>query len=136
MTIIGKWNKPISWLTPEDAARAILIMSDPSVKPDYYNIFSFTASPLEIISELDSQNYSTLKLKKRSLFFAKIRHKLCQSLSKLRICKPQPLDRILKFNMTQVLNQDLAISKWDWEPKFDLKNATENALNWYINHVI
>lgn len=136
MTIIGKWNRQISWIVPEDAARAILIMGDLTVEPDIYNIFSFTASPIQILSELDSQNYSTLKLRKRSMFFARIRGKLCHKLSLIHLCKPKSFDQILKFNITQVLNQDLAISKWDWEPKFNLKSATENALSWYINHVI
>ncbi len=136
MTIIGKWNNQISWLVPEDAARAILIMGDSTVEPDIYNIFSFTASPMEILAELDKQNYSTLKLRKRSMFFARIRNNICKKLSKLHLCRPRSFDHILKFNMMQVLNQDHAINKWDWEPKFDLKSATENALNWYINHVI
>ena len=136
MTIIGKWNKPISWIVPEDAARAILIMSDHTVEPDMYNVFSFTATPMEILTELDSQNYSKLKIRRRSVFFARIRGSICQKLSLMHLCKPKPFDRILNFNTTQVLNQDHAIDKWDWEPKFNLKIAVKNALNWYINHVI
>ncbi len=135
-TVIGNLDAKISWITPEDAARAILIMGDSTVKRGMYNVHSFTTTTLDIVNTLSRINYSKMNITYKSLKLARYKLKICKYLSRFKLCKPKPLDKWYRFSCNQVFSMAKAQRVWEWEPFAELEQTCKETLNWYINYMV
>ncbi|MHA2089465.1 MAG: hypothetical protein ACW98K_01295 [Candidatus Kariarchaeaceae archaeon] len=136
ISVVGKINAPISWCNPNDAGRAMIMLSDKDIEQGQFLINGFNATPIEILESLDRVNHSSIKMKRQLLIIRKFKHYMLNALGKVGINYHSQYSKLVRLNVTQLFDDKLAQTTWDWTPRWDLDSTAKEAFNWYVNHVL
>ncbi len=136
LTVNGEINKQISWITPIDIGRALIILGDKTVPTGEYNMNSFIASPLEIIKQLDKQNHSKTLITHLDIKKELWRVKINNLLAGFGIGKMKETVSLFKYNVEQIFPDTEARNRWKWYPRYDFQKAIEDAFLWYIEVMV
>ncbi|MCY3413553.1 MAG: hypothetical protein INQ03_18065 [Candidatus Heimdallarchaeota archaeon] len=131
LTVLGPIDKKISWITPIDMARAMIIMGDKTVPFGDYFLNSFIASPLEILNELDKQNLTSCNITHLDLIQEARKIKIRNIFAKLGITKYRDINEIYEFNTECISSDEKAKKKWDWYPRLTFEKAITDAIEWF-----
>ncbi|MHA2169055.1 MAG: hypothetical protein ACXACX_11980 [Candidatus Hodarchaeales archaeon] len=136
ISVVGKINAPISWCNPNDAGRAMIMLSDKDIEQGQFLINGFNATPIEILEALDRVNHSSIKMKRQLLIIRKFKHYMLEALGKVGINYNSKYSKLVKLNVTQLFDDQLARNTWGWTPRWDLDSTAKESFNWYVNHVL
>lgn len=136
MTVIGKIDQKISWITPVDMARALIILGDKTVPKGQFILNSFLASSMEILNELDKINLTKIEMTHLDLSKELRKLRICNFLSKFKLCKHRSERELLKFNTRQVFTDEKAVKRWNWFPRMSFEKACLDAFQWYLEVIV
>lgn len=136
MTVIGNIDQKISWITPVDMARALIILGDKSVPKGQFILNSFLASSMEILNELDKINLTKIEMTHLDLSKELRKLRICNFLSKFKLCKHRSERDLMKFNTRQVFTDEKAVKRWNWYPRMTFERACLDAFQWYLEVIV
>jgi len=136
MTVVGKIDKRVSFINTTDAGRAMIILSDLSVKPGMYHLKGFDASLREVITAIDAVNASTCRVKSQMFAFTWLKYQFVKLKRKIGLTPHFNYHPSFSYSKFQVFSDEKAKAAWNWKPRYNLVDTAKQGLEWYVNHAI